>query len=56
MGTFDPSNVGTNLAISGFSLAGTSAANYTLTQPATMATRTAKGLTISGTIADNNGL
>jgi trimeric autotransporter adhesin len=54
-GTFANRNVGTGktVTISGFTLSGTDAGNYTLTQPITTANITALGLTISGVTASN---
>ena len=54
-GTFANKYVGTAKVIttSGFTLEGTDAANYTLTQPATAANITTAGLTVSGITAGN---
>jgi trimeric autotransporter adhesin len=54
-GFFMNKNVGTSKTIStsGFSLGGTDAANYTLTQPVTTANITAATLTITGVIAND---
>ena len=52
-GTFDTKNVGTAkpVTITGLALAGTNAANYTLTQPTATADITPKSLTVSGVTA-----
>ena len=54
-GSFANKNAGTikTVTTSGFTLAGTDAANYTVTQPATTASITAAGLSLSGVIANN---
>jgi hypothetical protein len=54
-GAFATKTVGTGKAVtvSGLSISGADAANYTLTQPTTTADITAKGLTVSGTTASN---
>jgi hypothetical protein len=54
-GTFSDANVGTakTVTVSGVTLSGTDAGNYTLTQPTTTADITAKGLTVSGITASN---
>src|SRR5581483_2614111 len=44
---------GKTVSVSGLTLGGASAANYTLTQPSTTANITAKGLTVSGVSANN---
>ena len=51
--TFADKNIGTNktITISGITLGGTDAGNYTLTQPSTTANVTAKELTVSGITA-----
>jgi hypothetical protein len=48
-GTFSDKNVGTGktVAVSGLTISGTSAANYTLTQPTTTANITARSLTVT---------
>ena len=54
--TFDNFNTGTNktISVSGYTLTGTRAFNYTLTQPTLLtADITAKGLTITGLSGDN---
>ena len=53
--TFDSANVGTGIVITttGYTLSGSSAANYSLTQPSLSATITAKELTITGLTGDN---
>ncbi len=52
-GAFSDRNVGTSkiVTVSGLTISGTSAGNYTLTQPTTTATITAKALTITGSTA-----
>ncbi|MET3732845.1 hypothetical protein ABID46_002436 [Moheibacter stercoris] len=54
-GTFADANVGNGktVSISGLSLTGAGASNYTLTQPTTTANITAKNLTITGAVAQN---
>ncbi len=55
-GAFANANIGTNksVTISGFSISGTKAANYSLTQPSSLtASITAKNLTITGASATN---
>jgi len=53
--TFATSNVGTGITINttGYSITGTDAGKYTLTQPTLSADITAKGLTITGLTGDN---
>jgi len=53
VGTFSDRNVGTSktVTISGLTISGTKAGNYTLTQPTTTANITAKALTITGLTA-----
>ena len=55
VGTFSDKNVGTGktIAISGLTLSGADAGEYSLTQPSTTASITAKNLTISGITADD---
>src|SRR5439155_14877657 len=55
VGAFASPTVGTakSVTVSGLSLSGTDATNYTLTQPTTSANITAKGLTVTGTRANN---
>ncbi|MEI6378216.1 MAG: YDG domain-containing protein [Candidatus Falkowbacteria bacterium] len=54
-GTFATANVGTGIAVtvSGLTISGASAANYSLTQPTTTASITAKNLTVTGITANN---
>src|SRR5206468_6489343 len=54
-GAFTNPTAGTakTAAVSALSLSGTDATNYTLTQPTTSANITAKGLTVTGTSANN---
>jgi hypothetical protein len=54
-GAFADENVGTAklVTVSGLSLSGADASNYTLTQPTTTATITAHGLTVTGITAAN---
>jgi len=54
-GTFVNKNVGTGKSVStsGFTLGGTDASNYTLTQPTLTANITAASLTVSGVTANN---
>jgi gliding motility-associated-like protein len=54
-GTFDNVNVGTgkSVSISGFTISGTDAGNYSLIQPATTASITGLPLTITGVTANN---
>jgi gliding motility-associated-like protein len=54
-GTYSNKNVGTGkvVSISGFSLGGSDAANYNLTQPLSASNITAASLTISGVTANN---
>ena len=54
-GTFASNNVGTGITVttSGFTLNGTDAVNYSLTQPATTGNITAAPLTVSGVTASN---
>ena len=54
-GTFSDKSVGTNktVTVSGLTISGTSAGNYTLTQPTATADITAKALTITGLTASN---
>jgi len=54
-GTFANKNVGTSktVTVSGLTLGGADAGNYSLTQPTTTANITAKELTVSGIIASN---
>src|SRR5207245_1175461 len=54
-GTFADENVGTGktVTVSGLTLSGSDAGNYTLTQPVTTANITTKGLTASGITANN---
>ena len=54
-GAFADKNIGTGktVTVSGLTISGTSAGNYTLTQPTTTANITAKGLTVSGVTANN---
>src|SRR5439155_363316 len=54
-GTFDNKNIGTNktVTVSGCTISGTDATNYSLTQPTTTANITAKGLTVTGITANN---
>ena len=54
-GTFAQSAVGSNITVtvSGLTLSGASASNYTLTQPTTTASITAKTLTVTGISANN---
>jgi hypothetical protein len=54
-GTFDTANVdtGKTVTVSGLTLGGADAGNYSLTQPTTTADITAKNLTVSGLTADN---
>jgi hypothetical protein len=56
-GAFTNPDVGTakTVLVSGFSLSGTEAANYTLTQPTTTASITSAGLTVTGIQAQNKG-
>ena len=55
VGTFASKDAATGIAVSvsGITAAGTDAGNYTVTQPATSADITAKGLTISGAVGQN---
>ena len=55
VGTFASADVGTGITVnvSGLTLSGTKAGNYTLTQPTTTANITAKTLTVSGITASN---
>src|SRR6185369_7231141 len=55
VGAFADENVGTakTVTVSGLSLNGADAANYTLTQPATTASITTHGLTVTGLTANN---
>ncbi|MDX1407960.1 MAG: YDG domain-containing protein, partial [Saprospiraceae bacterium] len=55
VGTFDDPNVGTGktVTVSGLTLSGADAGNYSLTQPTTTADITAKELTVSGITANN---
>jgi hypothetical protein len=54
-GSFADKNVGSSkeVSTSGFTLGGTDASNYTLTQPSLTANITAAGLTVSGVTANN---
>jgi gliding motility-associated-like protein len=54
-GTFANKNVGTGKSVStsGFTLGGTDAGNYTITQPSSVANITTAGLTVSGVTANN---
>jgi len=54
-GLFDDKNVGTGktITVSGYTLSGTKAGNYTLTQPAATANITVKTLTVTGATAQN---
>jgi hypothetical protein len=56
-GTFASAHVGTGIsvAVSGITISGADAANYTLAQPTTTANITAKALTISGAAGNNRG-
>ena len=55
VGTFVNKNTGTNKAVSitGITLSGTDAGNYTLTQPSAAADITVASLTVTGVIAGN---
>jgi hypothetical protein len=55
VGTFDTAAVGTgkSVTVSGLTLSGADAGNYSLTQPTTTADITAKALTVSGITANN---
>src|SRR4030065_271350 len=55
VGTFDSKDAGSGkvVTISGLSLSGSDAGNYSLTQPATTADITVKEVTVSGITADN---
>ena len=54
-GAFDSKTAGTSktVTVSGLTISGADAANYTLAQPGTSASITAKALTVSGTAANN---
>jgi hypothetical protein len=54
-GTFADRNVGTGktVTVSGLTISGSKASNYSLTQPTTTANITAKGLTVTGITAGN---
>src|SRR5207247_5262342 len=56
-GTFASAAVGTNktVTISGLTIGGADAGNYTLTQPTTTADITAKALTVTGVTASSKG-
>src|SRR5204863_1390847 len=56
-GTFASAGVGTNktVTVSGLTIGGADAGNYTLTQPTTTADVTAKALTVTGITASNKG-
>ena len=55
VGTFDTPSVGTNktVTVSGQSLTGADALNYSLTEPTTTASITGKTLTVTGITASN---
>ncbi|MCX6133089.1 MAG: YDG domain-containing protein [Ignavibacteriales bacterium] len=55
VGKFNDKNVGVNkpVAVTGILLSGAAAGNYSLTQPATTASITAKGLTVTGISAND---